>query len=599
NYAEKILIQKILHAICDMYWNGVGHDYKVVDNIIKDNMPLSSQKKIIFKISDYDIRVIPRNIIPLRLSSPYALNKELDHLGEILTEKPYKPKDRLSTDYKRQLVNKVVVHFYDKLRFLIKDYSGKDVVRKLLALHEAAVQKREAYNLEIIPKIECFKDYTDIHTHVAKQSKKNTEISLALRCLIEHIVAEPMRGAKSLDIATLDTCVAYMIHIINWGFVSDSLNFNLTDTEISLLKSGRIGTDKSFDENVLSRYALTKVNENIFYRKKYLSNTFSFPKINVKVDEKYEETDFDRAFHSEFNMSYDDCVGITHLAIGMAFEEEDSVAVIKEEEFIFHLEDKYSIDKNTIMTYIANFSLFSRGKVQNVKVHGFKNEDFYPWRYNRKLSLLSRPLIVIQEDEIGYLTFGARALIDFLMNFTSLISHGRFHAKSMEMKSFLSQTNNENGADFTNEVYSFLKMKFKGKNIKVKKEVTIKPNGILKNGEDIGDIDVLIIDNDNKRIISIECKYLNEPRTPYEMYLELMKFIDGDTPWIPKVDRRKTWIHENKRAFSIFEIPNIEEYDFEYVFLTNESISIPFIKKNDIQYRFITFVDLQDNLSLL
>lgn len=598
NYAEKILIHKILYAICDIYWSKLGFGYEIINKILDDNMPLSPQKKLIFKLSDHDIRAIPSNVVPLRLSSPYALNKDLDHLGEILTEKPYKPKDKLDSKYKKQLVNNVVLHFYDKLRTLLKDYDGKDIIRKLLSLHEAAIQKREAYNLEIIPKIECFKAYTDIHAEIAKQSKKNTEISLALRCLIEHIVAESLNGIKKLDIAALDSCIAYMIHIINWGFVSDSLNFNITDTEISLLKSGRIGTDKSFDENVLSRYALSKVNENIFYRGKYLSRTFSFP--DIKVVEKHEETDFDRAFYSEFKISYDDFVDITMLSIRLAFDEKESVCIIKEQDFIAHLVDQYNIDKDTIITFISNFSLFDRGKVQNVKEHGFKNEDFYPWRYNRKLSLLRRPLIITQKNEEKFLNYGARSLYDFMQNLTSLISHGRFQAESSEMKSFLSQVNHENGTDFTNEVYSFFKEKFQGKDIIVKKEEPIKPDGLLKNNENLGDIDILIIDNEKRRVVNIECKYLNEPRTPYEMYLELLKFIDGDAPWIPKVDRRNAWILDNKKAFSTFGITDdVGKYSFEYIFLTNESISIPFIKENDIKYRFITFIDLQNDLNLL
>jgi len=87
NYAERILMQKILYAICDIYWSKLGYNYEVIEAILKDNMPLSAQKKLIFKISDYDIRIIPQNVVTLKLSSPYALNRELDDLGKILTEK--------------------------------------------------------------------------------------------------------------------------------------------------------------------------------------------------------------------------------------------------------------------------------------------------------------------------------------------------------------------------------------------------------------------------------------------------------------------------------------------------------------------------------
>lgn len=420
-----------------------------------------------------------------------------------------------------------------------------------------------------------------------------------MRCLIEHIVAEPLKGERKLDTVALDNCVAYMIHIINWGLVSDSLNFAISDISISLLESGRICTDKSFHENVLYRYMQCKNDEIIFYGEKYLSKTFSLPNSRAETEAKSEENDLERAFNFEFKLKYQDYVDITFLAIYLALDNNNSICIIKEIDFITHIEER-GFKKEIILTYLYNFSLFNRGKVQNVREHGFKNEDFYPWRYNRKLSLLRRPFVLVKKEGEKYLYFGARSLYDFMLNLVSVIEQGRLQSSSVEMKSYLAKINNQNGKSFNDEVYSFLHKSFIDKDIHIRREVGIKPRGALTYIDDIGDIDILIINNESKRIICVECKYLIESRTPYEMYLELLKFTDGSDPWIPKVNRRNEWIHNNKNAFSSLEITcDIEQYSFEYIFLTNESISTPFIRENEIQYRFLTFIEIQNNLGLL
>lgn len=172
NDAEIIMMRKVLCIIYDVYWREHGYDYDVIMTILKEYMPSSIQKKIIFKVTDYDIRLFQGNVVKFKSSSPYALNRELDNLGKILTATPYEPIDNLELDSKKTLLNKVVLHFYEKLRALLKDYNGFDIIERLLSLYDAAIQKRVAFDIELIPLIECYKEYTDIHSYVSNQSKK-------------------------------------------------------------------------------------------------------------------------------------------------------------------------------------------------------------------------------------------------------------------------------------------------------------------------------------------------------------------------------------------------------------------------------------------
>lgn len=597
NLAERILINKILFSIYHIYWSESGKSENVINYIMKEYFPISNRKKILTKLTNDDIRMAPIHVGSLRYTSNFALNNALDHLGEILSPKPYIPIDTLNQKERVKLINKIVDHFYFRLRDIINRFNQHEVMKCLLGSYEASIQKREKLRYETIPIIECYKDYSDIYSIIEKGEKDNTEISIALRCLIEHISAESCNGNESLDITSYDSCIAYMIHIINWGFVSDSINFNIADTKISLLKSGRVGTDKEFDINVLFKYRKSKMHDNYYYIKNNFSKMFSLS--NKGTASNVIDHGLDKAFNEEFGVSYYDYIKIMHTAINVAYSAEESVCEMSIKEFTLMQMTDNKIERNTIEKFLSSFCLYNRGTVENVKSYGYKNIDFYPWRYNRQLSLLRRPIIKYDVFGEQFLMFGARTTYDSAVNLTSLIIDGRYLAKSKTMKSFLSKMNNNNGKKFNNEVYTFLNKKLDRDNYIVKKEIGIKPTGILKNYEDLGDIDIIVMDKNRKCVVNIECKYINDSRTPYEMFLELGKFINGDDAWIAKVDKRNKWISEHKKAFTTFGINNIEQFQFAYIFLTNESISMTFISKNDIKYKFITYISLQEDINIL
>lgn len=598
NLGERILMQEILKGI-DSLLNSKSLysnlNEQNINDMLNKHIPVGLKKRLLIQILDFDIRISLQNVMSIRELHPYAVNSQIDNLAVLLSSKPYIPKDKLSKIEKKKLINSTVMYFYTGLRELIDIYDFNDMLSKLLILYEASIQRRENYYFETIPKIECFKDYTDIYGQISKENKKNLQYSLSLRCLIEHVIAEPPKGDKRFAVSGLDTALAYMHNIINWGFISDEINFNITDIEVSLLPSGRIGTDKTFQNSVIEPFYKMKFDEDIHdfvgsFNKKFEQNT----------KEKNEDcdTEFDIAFEDEFNISYVDFSDIVFESVYLAYEEEGSLYKISKKEFLNIISTKFNINKVKIEILLSNFSLFKRGRVENVTEFGYQYIDFYPWRYNRALSLLKKPFIITKINDIEYVWFGSRALLDFKFNIISSIYSGRYPAKSKKLKSYLAKGNNIKGKEFNDEMFEIINSKFKDQH--VYREVCIKPNSLLKHNEDIGDLDILVIDELKKMVIAFECKNINIARTPYEMHQELMNFISGDKPWIPKVDKRNIWMKDNLASLkAINGVVDYSEFDFEYVFLTNEAIPLPFIKENHISYRFITSYDIKKNVDCI
>ncbi|WP_017732418.1 YecA family protein [Nafulsella turpanensis] len=598
NYAEKVLMQKVLVSLAELLHNKnipTGLNPERIDSLLNKYIPFGPKKKLLLHLSDHDIRLSPMNVIGLRPLYPFEINRQLDGLGEALSTSPYKSKEDLNAQEKQKLINDVVFHFYTKLREILSRYRSEDLLRKLMVLYEASIQKREDYKFQATPKIECFKDYCDILDIISKQNRKHVQHTLSLRCLIEHVIAEPSSGDALFDVEGLDSALAYMHNIITWGFLSDELRFKIADINVSLLPSGRIGTDKDFSKRVIESFYQQKFTEDIDDAIESFHENFKpleREKPNSKSNSKLE-----KAFADEFGIDLETFLTIVDNAALLALEKEDSCYTGLKETFINEIPGITKINSDVISQVVSTFSLFNRGKVENVSELGLKSEDFYPWRFNRALSYLRKPFILISSEDKEFVWFSARALFDFKFHLISQIQSGRHNAISPTMKSYIAEVNDKNGKDFNDKVFQHLK---KEKDVGlVYPNVKIGPKGILRHNEDIGDIDILIINEENKSIIAIECKDIIVARTPYEMHLELMKFITGNKPWIPKVDKRNNWLKSNIKSLQLLHNDDYQQYSYEYIFLTSEAIPLPFIREEDISYRFVNFYDVRKNLGCL
>lgn len=604
NLAERILVKKLLQKVNEIlglrYIDSSLDDAKI-EHILDTVIPIGLKKKIFLVVSDEeDIRIENIESMPLRKLSKYEVNSQIDDLGILLSPAPYAPKDIITLKEKTELVNLAVAHFKNELQQIADNCNNQHLLSVLITMYEASIQNREKFRLEANPMIECFGHHCNILEIVSKKNKKRVELSVSLRCLIEHIIAEPARGKESISVEDYDRLVAYMVNMINWGFISDSLRFNVADIDISLLPSGRIGTGKQFQEEVIYTYYDQKLNEDLFdYKNNVLEKLGDIPLKNEKPKTSKIDKQFKDAFEAEFEITYDNFLLIINESINSRNDWEEGYYKDTKHNFINQISEKCGLSTEIIDKFLMAFSLHNRGTVDNVTEFGFKNQDYFPWRFNRELSLLRRPILIVLLNEEEYVLFGFRTLLDFLSNLNSKILSGRFNAKSSLMNSFLRKVNDNNGKDFNIDVYNFLKRELNDS--LVLKEIQINQKSKLLSTEDLGDLDILVIDFNKRKIIAIECKCINSSKTPYEMYLDFQKFIGGSKPWIPKVDKRDNWMKNNIEQISKLDknLNNLSGFTFESIFLTNEAVPLPLVKDYNINYRFVTFYDVQRNKNII
>lgn len=157
---------------------------------------------------------------------------------------------------------------------------------------------------------------------------------------------------------------------------------------------------------------------------------------------------------------------------------------------------------------------------------GFSPKDWYPWRFRRRLSLISRPIIRLSNaDNSRYLITpavvrnGAAKIIDYCLN-------GGYDAKDFprgRMRSWIGAAENKRGHEFNAKVSDRLR------ELGWQTKPNIKLTEILNDKLDrnYGDIDVLAWNGE--RILVIECKDLELAMTVGDIARQIHEFrgVDG------------------------------------------------------------------------
>lgn len=600
NFGEQLLIKRILYILSQINDSNnlsiLNLDFKEIDVFINDNIPINQKKKILFQISDMDTRKNPKNLISYnRKLSLYHVNNQLDNLSKSLGYSKTNEDVLIKGIEKEELLKKIINHFQNLIKENISKFDFEDVLTKLLGFYELIIFKREQAKFQLTPQIECFKNHCNIKKIISEDFKKNTQISLSVRCLIEYVINNPPYGREYFDSNKFDETIALMNNIINWGFLYDQHIFNISEIDITILKSGRIGNSKDFRDKNIEPFFNEKFKEDVLdYSNVFINEHFELPKTDKKTDDNIEKDEFEIAFEDEFEIDYNCFTDIIFESVIIAFEEKRSVVSQNKNDFISTLSENLNIEFIKVEKIINTFSTVVNINNQ-INYFDDENNENFPWRFNRKLSLLQKPFIIRKNENEEIIYFGSRSLYDSFMNLHSIIFSGRFNSKKSKMNSFLSKINKEKGDKFNNELFDLLKSILNP--VIIEKEVSIGPkkNDILKNNIDLGDFDILIVNLDIKTILCIESKNTNFARTPYEMNREINNFISkNNRGWIHKVEKREKWFNENKNSIKIINNSiDYSSFKIEYVFITKEAIPLNYIK--DINYRFLTIYDIKNN----
>ena len=594
NLGEKELMKATLSGFSDLLelkaYNVL--DKKIIPALIDKYLSPESAKMILYFDTTNELRLDDRGLPPFRSIQESEISLILDNLVSYLNLKKPIPEKIESRKDKNTFCNKIVSALVSKLISELEEYNAGELLIWLMKMYEKCIQSREFKEIHIPAKISCFSDFPSEVQKLEKDNNALVATALSIRCVIEFIAAKPKFGIKWPNFDDYDRLLALMDQVISWGMLSDTIDLGMDDPAMGLLPSGRIGTDKSFGESFLKPFSQVKAEANVYdYQQKFSEKYKMLTNSEIDKPEPTEEiTEINLAFNEEWGIGLTEILKIKRSLVEIAFEKQQSVVEMEEQQLETELSQKHTeLDEGKKKIGLNLLSLTERESIDK-SPPAFDKSDIYPWKYNRELSYLRKPLIKIQQADGRIMYYWSyRHVLDSFENLLVLLFNGRLKAKEGgPLGDYLNKINKEKGKGFRDEVVQWL---LKEGSLEV---ITyeVKPEKLSGKAEDgkYGDIDILAIDKTRKIIFSIECKNTVSARVIHEFKTEMDKYLgrNGNDGMIIKHVERDKWLKSNIGLMDKF-VTNPEAYSVNSLLVTSEDLPITYLAQESLPLPIISF----------
>lgn len=518
------------------------------------------KKKIVGSILDDEGKLrLPTNGFNMLKISEYEINLLLDELGIHLKNEGY-DYGPINDSSNSKFSNEIVGFLFSLLESEIKVFDKSMLLKILLTQIETLLPEQlrgeASYNNDIALSVSEKKIFS-------KQIEDNNRSSLATKFMLEYVVATPLHGEKAVGIWELERLLAICSLILEWAHRSDYFQYNFVKTEITFLKSNRIGLRKKDFEKVDLAMMASRKNQLAVSDMPFFDDSEYSSKTDIILKNK-----LDKAFIDAFGFSYTNFSLVIGAIVDLHVDKDKIIYIVDKNHLIEKIIDEVEseVGLKEIKLILDSITLSERKKYLTAPI-GFSKLDIFPWRFNRRLSFIRRPLI---DHEENYM-FGIRNIIYAKKYLLRLIWTGRLKTESKLMKDLMSKLRNLEGDRFNSRIMKILESY---PNLDVLKGVSkIGKTRILdEKNNTLGDIDVLGINRKTKKIYVIETKDFSFSRNPYEIAMEQEKVFTGDKSFINKHLKRNLWMKNNfplvKEHFNLSE----GKWSFVPMFIVSEHL---------------------------
>lgn len=537
-----------------------------ITNIFKNKF----KKKLYTSDCKYIEYMIPseNNAYPIPIASQSKLSELLDNFGFYFIDKNLiKIGDVIEGEKRSNLCNQIVGYIFDIFKNEITNYDYKTVINISYSSFEKLIPEITLRNDNYKNQIHLYPDKSKEIQQIISEYNKT---SIALKFILEYVGATQVKGNKKCDFIDLENLLAYAVSIIEWATASDLFKYNMIDDKITVLESKRFGYDK----------------KNVEIISNYISNTqFDFLSKDEKNDSlKINQNDKNNIYQKDFGYSFTEYITI----IGLLFEYgntlDSDVKNISYENWI-KLCNENNVP-NRLHNIINDISIEKREDY--FKYKHYKQNEFYPWRFNRLFSLFRRPIIKIDNNYF----WGNKNLNHNIHYISALINQGIFNS-GKKKKNYSIQYNGtiamQRGEFFNNKVYEIFKS-FPNMDV-FKNIVSVNSNHIADaSGNDLGDIDILVIAKDLKKILIIEVKDYSLAKNINDLSIEIKKLFEGDKKDKPAYEKhlaRFNWMKNHKDdIIKEFKLDN-NNWNLIPLFITNQ----PMVSKQYKKFKNINLID--------
>lgn len=580
NAGERLIVEAILRGLRDL-----GPDAarlmtdEMIAAMIERHAPLGPKKRI-FILNSQNAPLQNAQGLPDYRSIQEADEQEvLDDLGDMLIAGHNYQVGEIHRSNQNEITKRAVGSLYTELERLVATLRPDGLLEWLVSHYESCLAKKDYFEMNLPARIACFSSRSKVLKDFIEEASLQAATATAARFIVEYVTARPPKGFRPVSLSIHDRLQALASHIIQLGFVSDMIQYELSDIEIRVLPSRRVAFSKDKFDAAIQFYQAASAPGQLEHLEEQFPKRFKSPS---EEGQSGLLEQLSAALAVEFGFSFDELTDFHHEAVRIGWERSESgVTSLSVANFWETMAERLTWPIDRVKCCLDRLSLQPRSNFL-APPRPFTKEDVYPWRFNRPLSYLRRPFLRRQGENEEQVVWGSRIMFSSLEFFAHLCATGRLKAQSLPLKQVLSRINNRRGSNFNREVAAFLRGHA---HLQVKENVKKLP-GLLGLRE-LGEIDVLGADVRRKALFVLECKDLAIARNPHEFALELDNLFVGvqdKLSIIARLTLKSKWIELHLReVLTWMQVPNVDGWRCEPLVVVDREMVTPRLRQSQIR----------------
>jgi hypothetical protein len=420
-------------------------------------------------------------------------------------------------------LNLVVRSVIERMKVALSKLDRTSLTKLALLCHEAASAEERRFRRSFRSMTALADDSDKAGADVSEEIAKLNGASLASRIVAEMaLCSAPLHGGQlpgQIDLSALMADAAILFH---FGGFSDAMRFGAMRKAIRISPAGDVLMDHSFSDETVTPFGRTFQSARLSaaannYHANFISDVLSN---GEREEEAASDKEFESAWQKEYLFAYEHLREIIRVFHEYAVEGH-AIKTMPQEVLLTDLSKCEGVDSEFAAKFLNAFTLRPRPNWETVPA-GFQAHAWQPWRFRRQLSLVSRPIIEIDEGA-SVIVFAPAMVVETLVKFVGDVYQGLFDDdffSSVEMKSWIGRTNDRRGHRFNESVADLLKKT--GWN--AIPNIRISAITKIAYSADMGDVDVLAWRQDDDRVLVVECKDLFADKTLGEIARRLSKY---------------------------------------------------------------------------
>ncbi len=452
------------------------------------------------------------------------------------------------TDFLGKVVDVLLIEIFDAL----KVFNRLSTLTRLVANCEKAYTEEDQWKRTSAAILGLHGDEPGTVDRYVEQMSKFAGAGIASRILTEIALCVcPTDGGTQLSDIELSKLIARTALMIRYGGLSDAIYYNALSSELTISPLGDILFRNDFGNLVVEPMLVRAMGDRFIDNAPLQKRNYEDP--GIAPDAKGSISDeFWDIWNIEMGFDLDEARSIIGALEEKGIKDHTAIFAIKQSAYL-SLVCSDKVHEDTARRFLYQFALSPRPRWDKAP-EGFIGKDIYPWRFGRRLSFVTRPILKVDDSNDPLLLIAPNALRKGFVYVVDGAYHGRFEQAffhSKEMRDTWWGKAHE-GHTFNAEVAKALS----DAGWKVRANIGLPELLNRKTERDWGDIDVLAWRSDRKEVLIIECKDLSFARNYSEIAALLSDYqgleVEGEADKLRKHLNRVALLQDNRGQLQRF-----------------------------------------------